>query len=140
MINTVIIGAGLSGLSAAYHLNSDYKIVEESSRIGGLCKSDFIDGFTFDYAGHVIHTKNKYVEKLVKKLLGKNIRKIKRNSWIYSYDTFTRYPYQCNLFGLPSDIIKECLIGYIKSKYDRRDMNVKTFEDWIISPLPLDKR
>lgn len=135
MVNTLIIGAGLSGLSAAYHLESDYKIVESNYRVGGLCKSDFIDGFTFDYTGHLLHIKSKYTERLIKKLLGNNIRKIKRNSWIYSSGTFTPYPYQSNLFGLPTNIVKECLIGFIKSRYERQNMNVKTFEDWTIKYL-----
>ena len=134
-VDTIIMGAGLSGLSAAYHLESNYKIVESNYRVGGLCKSDFIDGFTFDYTGHLLHIKSKYTERLIKKLLGNNIRKIKRNSWIYSSGTFTPYPYQSNLFGLPTNIVKECLIGFIKSMYERKDMDVKTFEDWTIKYL-----
>ena len=44
--NIVILGAGLSGLSAAYHLRDDYQIFEKESEVGGLCRSIFIDGFT----------------------------------------------------------------------------------------------
>lgn len=135
MINTLIIGAGLSGLSVAYHLESDYKIVESNYRIGGLCKSDFIDGFTFDYTGHLLHIKTKYTERLIKKLLDSNIRKIKRNSWVHLANTYVPYPLQGNLFGLPTNIIKECLVGFIKSMYERKNTDVKTFEDWTIKHL-----
>ena len=52
----LIIGAGLAGLSAAYHLGKrDRIIVEADSAVGGLCKSTTVDGFTFDCTGHLIH-------------------------------------------------------------------------------------
>ena len=52
----LIIGAGLAGLSAGYHLGKkDHIIVEGIERIGGLCKSFQVDGFTFDCTGHLIH-------------------------------------------------------------------------------------
>lgn len=135
MVDTLIIGAGLSGLSTAYHLEPDYEIVESNYSVGGLCRSDFINGFTFDYTGHLLHIKSKYTDRLIKKLLGNNIRRIKRNSWIYSADTYVPYPYQSNLFGLPTDIIKECLIGFINSMYERKNMEVKNFEDWTLKYL-----
>ena len=52
----VIIGGGLAGLSAAYHLAEHEPVVfEKESAIGGLCRSFSQDGFTFDCTGHLIH-------------------------------------------------------------------------------------
>ena len=45
----VILGAGLSGLTCAYYLEKDYSIFEQESRVGGLCRSERVNGFTFDY-------------------------------------------------------------------------------------------
>lgn len=131
MADTIIIGGGLSGLSAAYHLKTNYKIVESESRVGGLCKSDCIDNFVFDYTGHLLHIKNKYTDDLIKRLLGGNLQKLKRSAWIYSHNVLTPYPYQGNLFGLPSNVVLECLIGFIKSRYELKNMPVNNFEDWI---------
>lgn len=133
--DTIIIGAGLAGLSAAYHLRSNYKIIEANKEAGGLCRSKFIDGFLFDYTGHLLHIKSEYVEHLVKQLLDDNLKKIERKSWIYSLNTLTPYPFQSNLYGLPPDVVKECLIEFIKSKYELREMEVKNFEDWVIKHL-----
>ena len=47
----VIIGAGLTGLSCAYHLDKaglDYKIYEKEPEIGGRLRTEKIDGFTVD--------------------------------------------------------------------------------------------
>lgn len=48
----VILGAGLAGLSSAYHLDADYEIYEKESEVGGLCRSRSVNGFVFDYAVH----------------------------------------------------------------------------------------
>ncbi|MFH0878250.1 MAG: FAD-dependent oxidoreductase, partial [Lentisphaerota bacterium] len=39
-----------------------------------------------------------------------------REAWIYSHDTYTRYPFQANLFGLPIPVVKECLLGLYEAK------------------------
>jgi len=42
----------------------------------------------------------------------------------------TRYPFQANTFGLPNDIIKDCVDGFIENKFVDGD-NIKNYEDWI---------
>jgi len=131
---TVIIGAGLGGLSTAYHLEKeglDYKIYEKDSKPGGLCKSEKVNGFTFDYTGHLLHFKTNYAKGLIFKFLEDNVEEHKRNSWIYSKGVYTRYPFQLNLYGLPPKVVKECLVGYIKSKIKRT--KAESFEEWIYS-------
>jgi oxygen-dependent protoporphyrinogen oxidase len=47
----VIVGAGISGLAAAYELSQrrvEFRLLEASSRIGGLIQTDHVDGFTID--------------------------------------------------------------------------------------------
>ena len=135
MAKIVIIGAGLAGLSTAYHIGSNYKIFERDFRVGGLCKSETIDGFTFDYTGHLLHLHNDYTKKLVTRFLEKNLRKIKRNSWIYSKGVCTPYPFQANLYGLPPEVIEECISGLIEAKYTNEKIESVTFEDWIYKHL-----
>jgi len=133
---TIILGAGLAGLSAAWHLQRsgvDCQVFEKESEVGGLCRSKNINGFIFDYDGHLLHFKHDYSFNLVKNLLGDNLVKHKRNSWIYSYGKFTPYPFQANLHGLPSGIVKDCLLGFINTLKDNRPVDKKTltFLDWI---------
>jgi UDP-galactopyranose mutase len=80
-----IIGAGLAGLSAAYHLKDNYIILEKENRIGGLCRTEFIDGFRFDYAIHILYSSDPYATDLIQsKLLKDNLIIQPRSSWIYS--------------------------------------------------------
>ena len=57
--DVIIIGGGLSGLTAARQLHSlgiDFKLIEASDRIGGRVKTDVIDGFRLDHGFQVLLT------------------------------------------------------------------------------------
>src|SRR3989338_9721065 len=114
----IILGAGLAGLSAAWHLQKrgvDCQVFEKEPEVGGLCRSKNINGFTFDTSGHLLHFKHRYAFNLINNLLRDNLVKYQRRSWIYSHQKYIRYPFQANLYGLPSPVIKECLLGFIKA-------------------------
>src|SRR5262249_62223071 len=65
MKKVVIIGGGLAGLSAGYHLSDCEPVVFEREReIGGLCRSFRQEGFTVDGAGRLIPLKTPYVKHL----------------------------------------------------------------------------
>ncbi len=113
----LIIGAGPTGLSAAYHLGADTVLLERNASVGGWCRSIQDQGFTFDYAGHIMFSNDPYVLKLYDILLGDNQHWQMREAWVYSKQVFTRYPFQGALYGLPPAVIKECIVGAIESRY-----------------------
>jgi UDP-galactopyranose mutase len=129
----VIIGAGPAGLGAALHMDDDWLLFERERRIGGTCRTDVIDGFAFDYAGHIIFTTDPYIEQLIPALLGDNLHWQARESWVYSKGVFTRYPFQANTYGLPVEVVKECLLGLIEATYaPQNDAPPVNFEEWIL--------
>ncbi|MFL6660255.1 MAG: FAD-dependent oxidoreductase [Massilia sp.] len=113
----VILGAGPTGLSAAYHLGPDTVLLERYARVGGWCRSISERGFTFDHAGHIMFSNDPYVIKLYDVLLGQNQHWQMREAWVYSKNVFTRYPFQGALYGLPPAVIKECIVGAIEARY-----------------------
>lgn len=123
----VILGGGLTGLSAGYH--SRGIVFEKDNQVGGQAKSKNINGFVFDEGIHVLHTKNEYVLEL---LSGNRADLIKhqREAWIYSFGALTRYPFQANTYGLPVQVVKDCLIGFIQNDFNDQD-KIKNYEDWI---------
>lgn len=116
----LIVGGGPSGLSAGLHLaDPDFLLAEKHDRTGGLCRSIIQDGFTFDYAGHIFFTNDKYVDGLFRDVLRGNFHEQRRESWVHLYDAYQRYPFQGNLYGLPPEVVKECLLGVIEaSRHD----------------------
>lgn len=127
----VILGAGLAGLSAAFHQTEPYEIFEKEQEAGGVARSFEIDGFTFDHAVHILYTKDPYAGGLIQKLLGENFTRQARSSWVYSHDTYTLYPYQANTCGLPDQVIKQNILGVIQAAYSGTSRPVENFEDWI---------
>lgn len=130
-----ILGAGLAGLSAAYHLQqegfSSYQIFEKNSKIGGLCTSETINGFTFDYAIHILYSNNEYATALIKnKLLMSKFHSQIRKSYVYHRGIYTEYPFQAHLYGHQPEVIKECVLGLIKSAYLKSE-DPHNFEEWI---------
>jgi UDP-galactopyranose mutase len=114
---TVIAGAGPTGLSAAYHLGPDTLLLEQNDRVGGWCRSVVENGFTFDYAGHIMFSNDAYVHELYRLLLGDNVHWQDREAFIFSKGVYTRYPFQGSLHGLPPTVIKDCLLGAIEAHY-----------------------
>ncbi len=115
--DVTILGGGLAGVSLAYFLRNkrvSYELFEKESRLGGLCRSKRVGGFTFDCCGHLLHFKHKNTFALIRELLGDNLIEHKRNAYIYSFDRIHRYPFQVNLHGLPHPVIKKCLTDFIR--------------------------
>jgi len=135
-VGVTIAGAGIAGLSAAYHLTQhdyhDYIVFERESEVGGAARSvQSAGGFTFDYASHILYTKSKYVADLYETLLGDNRLEMTREAWIFSKAVFTRYPFQANLYGLPTNIAQECLIGFIEALRESPSKGGHDLESWI---------
>jgi protoporphyrinogen oxidase len=123
----VIIGAGLSGLSAAYHMGSGNKLLERESEVGGLCRSVTTKGYTFDLAPHIFFTGSQYVNGLVNELLNGDLIKQRRRAYIYLLSTYVEYPFEVNLHGLPQGVIDECIEG----ARNRPDIQPRNFMEWI---------
>ena len=79
----VIVGAGLAGLSTAYHLAEiPYRLYEREAEVGGLCRSYRKDGFTFDYTGHLLHFRQPEIKALVERLLAGQLDTHRRSAVI----------------------------------------------------------
>jgi UDP-galactopyranose mutase len=115
--DSIIIGAGPTGLSAAYHLGKNTLLIDRNATVGGWCRSIEDHGFTFDYAGHIMFSNDPYVQGLYQILLGDNVHWQDREAWIYSKGVYTRYPFQGALYGLPPKVLKECLVGAIEARF-----------------------
>lgn len=135
----VIVGAGLAGLSTAYHLSGmPYRLYEREQEVGGLCRSYQKDGFTFDYTGHLLHFRQPEIKALVERLLAGALQKHTRKSFIYSHRTYTEYPFQVNTHGLPPEVVRECLLGFIATLTHSpasSDLHGRSFKQWILDNL-----
>ena len=130
-VETLILGGGLAGLSAAYHSEREYRILERESRVGGLCRTNWYDGFGFDLSIHILFTKQPELARLIcVDLLGGEYHDHTRSSWVYSHDRYTGYPFQGSLYGLPTEVATECLLGLIEAHRNPPTQTPTNFAEW----------
>src|SRR5687767_4526664 len=113
----VVLGAGLTGLSAAYHLRSPALLVERGPQVGGHARSVRRDGFTFDVTGHWLHLRDPQTRALVDRLFAPGeLVSVERRTRVYSHGALLPYPFQANLHGLPLEVVQECLVGFVEAR------------------------
>ncbi len=137
----VIIGAGPTGLGAAYRLHElgydNWILYEKSDDVGGHATSH-VDkhGFVWDEGGHVIFSHYPYFDKLIDKVLGKEVHERIRESWIVQGDdSWVPYPFQSNLRYLPKEIQVNCLVGAAKAAANGGSREASNFRDWILGTM-----
>lgn len=138
----VILGAGLTGLSAALHFAAQNAgrrvlVLERAQRPGGKARSRRERGYTFDVTGHWLHLRDPRVEALVDRLFDPgDLVEIERRTGIYTHGTMLRYPFQANLHGLPLEVVQECLVGFIEAQRTAAGPDAtepRTFEDFAVA-------
>jgi len=116
----VILGGGLTGISAALHMKSPFVLFEKEGRLGGHARTESRDGFHFDVTGHWLHLRDPSVKQLVSEILPEQMVRVARKARVFCNGVLTRYPFQANLYGQPPEVIKECLMGVIEANRDTK--------------------
>ena len=131
----VIIGGGLAGMSTAYHLGDVPHVVLEAEPIaGGLCRTREIDGFRFDYTGHLLHLRDPRIERLVDDLTPTAFRLVERRARIRTHGVTLPFPFQANLHGLPAERVAECMTGFVEAMQHPVPSSPGTsFEEWSLA-------
>jgi len=102
----------------------DVTVYESAPQIGGLCRSEKLsNGFIFDIGGgHIFHSVYKDVLDKIIGLIGREkLLEHKRNTRIYVYDRFVKYPFENGLSDLPPEARYECLMGYLEAWKKSKD-------------------
>ena len=136
-----MVGGGLSGLACARELSRDFTLLEAEDRLGGLCRTDLVSGFSFDWTGHWLHARDPEMKELIAgRWLAGNLLEVQRRAVIYSEGVWTQFPYQFNLHGLPARTVAECLTGFVDATLGpkgaaRRERPLQNAADFILRHL-----
>ena len=123
-----ILGGGLTGLTIASNLKYDCEVLEKNKECGGLCRSLKKQGFTFDWGGaHIIFGRDKKFIDHLKKTLGGNWKKNKRNNKIFFKGRYVKYPFENGLSDLSPQDNFECLYRYLNNPYKKST----NFKEWL---------
>jgi protoporphyrinogen oxidase len=127
-----ILGGGISGLSASYHLNKfNLKniLFEKNRRVGGLLKNIKIRGFTFDQFVHFSFAKDEYTKKFFSMSSKYFVHKEPRpNNFCKNY--WLEHSPQLHLYPLPFWEKIKIIISYIIRK-KKKITEVKNYDEWL---------
>ena len=132
MNKTIILGAGISGLGAAYSCKQkgiQPLILEKDDTFGGLCGCFTIDGFTFDCFVHLSFAKEEEVLKIFNSSAGNIITHIPNPYNIYNRK-WIKHPAQNNLFPLDEQEKKKIIDDFLARP--QVDMSqITNYEQWL---------
>ncbi len=129
----IILGAGMAGLGAAYHLRQEGfvgKLYERNGYYGGNATSFEKDGYVFDTGPHISFTKVERIQKLwaesVKnkyETMNVAVNNLWKGHWV-------KHPAQINLYGLPVELIVTIIKEFIEAK-NIEHKDIVSFKDWL---------
>jgi len=142
-VKIAILGAGVSGLALARFLveggvsADSISLFEAGARVGGLCQSKTVEGYTYDVAGgHILYSKDAAVLAWMKQCAGGDAAFVEkqRNTRIRFEHRWVNYPFENGLGDLPPQANFECMRGYVQA-WHKREMEKSSapasFGAWI---------
>lgn len=110
-VKYLIIGAGVSGLAFANHINDkNFLIVERECEPGGYCRTVKKGDYIWDFSGHFFHfATNQWKNFFEERIDRDEILRIKKNTKIYYKGKLIDYPFQKNIHQLEKEELIDCL-------------------------------
>lgn len=131
VLNNVILGAGIAGLSAAYHLRSrgsSSVVFEKDNDWGGLCGFFVINGFRFDRFVHFTFPEDEYIKNIFEKSSPTFSHPSVSSN--YYHGVWLKHPAQNNLAPLSADEKAKIISDFVnRPQKDIKD--IKDYETWL---------
>ncbi|TKB87988.1 MAG: NAD(P)/FAD-dependent oxidoreductase, partial [Nitrospira sp.] len=117
MARIAILGSGMAGFGAAYRLHSDgvaSTMYEKLSHHGGHTASyKHESGFVFDEGPHISFTKIERMKNLLAESVKQEYQEVSAYVNNYWKGRWIKHPAQCNLHGLPQELLMNILKDFI---------------------------
>lgn len=131
MPNNIVLGAGIAGISASYHLKQkgiNSTIYEKDSDWGGLCGFFEINGFRFDRFVHFSFAPDENDKKLFAGRIGMHEHIPFPSN--YYHGAWLRHPAQNNLAPLATTEKVEIISDFINRPH-KEISEIKTYDEWL---------
>ena len=131
-VDIAILGAGLAGLSATYHLGHSKGTVvfEAKDHYGGHLYSWKKNGFTWDDGPHVSVTMNQYVKDLFAKCVKGEYEELAIKATNFYKGHWIDHPAQTSLWQIPEPLRTKCLESFLEYA-NAVHTPPKNYEEWL---------
>ncbi len=124
----------MAGLGAAYKLRNEgvsSRIYDKESDFGGHTRSyRFENGFVFDDGPHISFTRDKRIQDLLAENVGGEFEVLQAKVNNHWKGHWIKHPAQCNLHGLPTELVAKILEDFVEAKYGE-EREIKNYRDWL---------
>lgn len=130
-----ILGSGMAGLGAAHRLREldvASVIYERADYPGGHTASFAREGFVFDDGPHISFTRNERLQALLAEAVDGRFEVIQTRVDNHWKGHWIKHPAQCNLHGLPADLVVAVLEGFIAAHHAEPG-EIRHYEDWLVA-------
>ena len=129
--STVILGSGIAGISAGYHLKKageEAVIFEKNDDWGGLCGNFTIEGFRFDKFVHFTFAPDEYTQKIFEE----SSPTIPHPPVSYNYwnGYWLKHPAQNNLHPLPVEEKVKIIEDFV-NRPQKEVSEIEDYEEWL---------
>lgn len=101
-IETLVVGAGLAGLSSAWHTAGECLVIEAAAYPGGTAASLEYGSFHLDRGVHILYFRDKWTRHWIEQEIGVKLKKSERHSSVWFHGKYVPYPLQFHLSELPA--------------------------------------
>lgn len=132
-VDNLILGAGLAGLSASYHLgHNNCVLLEAKPHPFGHIHTHISDGFTWDEGPHVSFTQSEYVRELFADSVAGEFEEYEVVTGNYYQGHWIEHPAQSNLYQVPEPLRSQCLESFLESRDGLRDNSPPvSYREWL---------
>jgi protoporphyrinogen oxidase len=128
----LILGAGLAGLSASFHLgHKDCVVLEKESYPFGHLHAELRDGFTWDEGPHVSFTKSEYVRDLFAASVCGEFDDYEVLTGNYFKGHWIDHPAQSSLYQVPEPLRSRCVESFLASRSSLSNGPPENYQEWL---------
>jgi protoporphyrinogen oxidase len=132
----VLLGSGMATLGAAYRLRQEsasYVMFDKGRHPGGHTKTYvYPGGWTFDDGPHVSFTADPRIQDILAEQIGGEYHAVPTGVNNYWRGHWVKHPAQCNLYGLPADLVVRCIEDFVDVSR-APEPRVANYEEWLIA-------
>ena len=135
MSTIAILGSGMAAFGAGHALAAagrEFTVFDAADVYGGHTASHRLaDDWVFDDGPHVSFTRDERIQSILADAVDQRFEIVQLRVNNYWHGRWIKHPVQCNLHGLPSDLVVDIIRDFVAVHQLQTDERPRTYADWL---------